>query len=166
MILLCRSQDRTDLPVSLQFSSYEYRNFQTPEERTLAAYQQFNNAFMDSLNRILLCVGRNYQELIAPLWPTPKNIKYLAFLPAFVISLKKKKMSSKGNSVSPLSDIDEEAFPPTFSLVLLSFTTSVPWEEKLIIKSKKILYLRTIIKGLHSTSRIFSTNRHNKWGGW
>lgn len=68
-----------------------------------------------------------------------KNIKYLAFLSAFFI--KKKKKFSKGNSLNSLSDIDKEAFSLTFSLALLPFTTSVTWEKKLIIKSKKILYL-------------------------
>lgn len=62
-----RSQDIIDASFSLQFSSSKYRNFQTPNERTSTVQQQFNNVLMDSLNSILLCVGRNCQELTAAL---------------------------------------------------------------------------------------------------
>lgn len=55
-----RNQDITDALFSLQIFLLEIRNFQTPEERTLAIFQQYNKAFMDSSSRILLYVDRNY----------------------------------------------------------------------------------------------------------
>lgn len=55
-----RSQDITDASLSLQFSSYKYRNFQTPEERTLAVYRQLNNVFMDSLEQNTFMCGQQF----------------------------------------------------------------------------------------------------------